>query len=86
MVGALGVGCELEVVESHCPSYVGVQGIVLQETQNTFKVVTKQNELKVLPKAHSLFAFTLHDKTFALEGDVFMKARSQQGEVKSKIA
>lgn len=32
-------GCEFSVIQSRCPSYVGVEGIVLQETQNTFKVL-----------------------------------------------
>ena len=34
------------VDKSKCPSYVGVRGIVLQETQNTFKLITSSDRLK----------------------------------------
>jgi len=34
------------VVQSKCPSLVGLKGIVIVETENTFKIVTTSNELK----------------------------------------
>lgn len=34
------------VVRSKCPSYVGTEGIVLQETQNTLKVICKDHRIK----------------------------------------
>ncbi|KAI0247710.1 hypothetical protein BJV78DRAFT_1243463 [Lactifluus subvellereus] len=38
---------------------VGASGIVVQETENTFKVVTRKNRLKVLPKRGSVFTFAV---------------------------
>ncbi|KAJ6553873.1 Rof/RNase P-like protein [Mycena sp. CBHHK59/15] len=36
-------------------SILGISGIVIHETERTFKVVTKENKLKVLPKHNSIF-------------------------------
>jgi ribonuclease P protein subunit POP4 len=37
---------EFSVSKSKCPGYVGLTGILLQETKNVFKIITKQNEIK----------------------------------------
>ena len=34
------------VARSKCPSYVGLKGIVLQETLNTFKLISSDNKLR----------------------------------------
>lgn len=34
------------VTKSKCPSYVGVTGILLQETKHVFKIITKEDHLK----------------------------------------
>ena len=34
------------VSRSRCPSYIGIQGIVLQETQNTLKLICKDDKLR----------------------------------------
>lgn len=34
------------VTKSRCPSYVGITGILLQETKHVFKVITKEDRLK----------------------------------------
>ena len=39
-------GCLITVQKSKCPSYIGTQGIVLQETQNTFKLICEDDKLK----------------------------------------
>ena len=31
---------------SKCPSYVGVEGILLQETQNTLHLIAKDNKIR----------------------------------------
>ncbi|KAI7266710.1 RNase P/MRP, p29 subunit [Hortaea werneckii] len=50
-------GALLEVTRSRCLSRVGVQGIVVKDTKFTFEVVTARDEVKVLPKEHSVFRF-----------------------------
>ena len=39
-------GSIILVAKSKCPSLLGLTGIVLQETKNTFRLVTKNNKLK----------------------------------------
>lgn len=36
----------ITVSRSKCPSYIGVSGILLQETKNAFKIITKDDKLK----------------------------------------
>ena len=36
----------IAVQKSKCPSYVGTRGIVLQETQNTFRLISEEDRLK----------------------------------------
>ncbi|KAI9713608.1 MAG: hypothetical protein M1820_000991 [Bogoriella megaspora] len=50
-------GAELEVVRSRCISRVGVRGIVIKDTKYTFEIVTRSNEMKILPKEHTIFRF-----------------------------
>lgn len=57
------------VSKSRCASYIGVTGINIQETENMFKLITKDNKLKSIPKGHSVFTFQLRDHMFTLYGD-----------------
>ncbi|TGO38705.1 hypothetical protein BHYA_0069g00250 [Botrytis hyacinthi] len=52
-------GAELEVVRSRCVSRVGVKGIVIKDSRGVFEVITKNNDLKVLPKENTIFKFTV---------------------------
>lgn len=47
------------VVKCRSPTHVGQRGILIQETQETFQIVTESNALKVLPKRHTVFSFTV---------------------------
>jgi ribonuclease P protein subunit POP4 len=52
-------GAEVEVVRSRCVSRVGVKGIVVKDSKFVFEVVTKKDVIKVLPKEHTIFRFTV---------------------------
>ncbi|KAJ7449295.1 RNase P subunit p29-like protein, partial [Mycena latifolia] len=52
-------GSIMTVHQSKNVAILGISGIVIHETEGTFKVVTKENKLKVLPKQNSIFAFAL---------------------------
>ncbi|KDQ19292.1 hypothetical protein BOTBODRAFT_170408 [Botryobasidium botryosum FD-172 SS1] len=52
-------GSILTVRRSKNPSLVGCCGIVIHETENTFKLVTRADKLKVIPKQNSVFAFSI---------------------------
>lgn len=50
-------GAELEVVRSRCVGRVGVKGIVVKDSKHVFEVVTEKDQVKVVPKEHTLFRF-----------------------------
>jgi len=39
-------GCCIKVIRSKCPSFVGLEGIVLLETERTFQIITRHNQFK----------------------------------------
>ncbi|KAF8153310.1 RNase P/MRP p29 subunit [Crassisporium funariophilum] len=52
-------GSIMTVRQSKNPCIVGLSGIVIHETENAFRVVTKNDKLKVIPKQNSIFAFAV---------------------------
>lgn len=52
-------GAELEVVRSRCVSRVGVKGIVIKDSKGVFEIITKDNNLKVVPKENTIFRFKI---------------------------
>lgn len=62
-------GAFLAVVEAKIDNQVGVEGIMIRETTNTFAIVTTANKIKVIPKAGSVFIFRLDDMCVTLYGD-----------------
>jgi RNase P/RNase MRP subunit p29 len=62
-------GCKLKVVRSSNSKYqIGITGIVLQDKRNAFFLLTKENEIKIIPKQGSLFEFEIFDFKFTLVG------------------
>ncbi|XP_075693215.1 ribonuclease P protein subunit p29 isoform X2 [Rhinoderma darwinii] len=49
-------GAMVTVFKSKCPSYVGLTGIILQETKHVLKIITKDDKLKVVPKLNCVFS------------------------------
>ncbi|XP_053126446.1 ribonuclease P protein subunit p29 [Hemicordylus capensis] len=52
-------GALVTVMKSKCPSYVGITGIILQEMKHVFKIITKENKLKVIPKFNNVFSLEI---------------------------
>lgn len=42
-------GAYIKVIQSKSPDLIGIEGIVLQETMRTFKLITKENKYKGIP-------------------------------------
>ncbi|OQR84177.1 hypothetical protein ACHHYP_13741 [Achlya hypogyna] len=61
-------GCLLRVVRASNPGVLGLQGIVLDELKNVFRLLTPKDKVVVVPKAGSSFAFELNATTFRFEG------------------
>ncbi|KAI0247712.1 hypothetical protein BJV78DRAFT_1380098 [Lactifluus subvellereus] len=59
---------------------VGASGIVVQETENTFKVVMRKNRLKVLPKRGSVFTFVV--LLYSAEPSAVLVTRSSNNDVR----
>ncbi len=56
------IGLNAKVVKSSNPNCVGIEGKVINETQNTF-VITHKSKNKTIVKETSFFHFTLSDGT-----------------------
>ncbi|KAL7269552.1 hypothetical protein RUND412_007782 [Rhizina undulata] len=52
-------GAYLEVVRSRCVGRVGVKGICVKETRGLFVVVTERDQIKHIPKEHTVFRFSV---------------------------
>lgn len=57
LAGADFHGARIKVVRSRCAGRVGLEGIVIRDTKFTFEVVTRGDEVKILPKEYSVFRF-----------------------------
>ncbi|MEM3436906.1 MAG: ribonuclease P protein component 1 [Nitrososphaerales archaeon] len=56
------IGLEVRIIKSSDPSLKNIFGRVVDETKNTLKLYIKDN-VKTIPKAHSVFIFNLPDGT-----------------------
>lgn len=52
-------GSIMTVHKAKNPCLVGISGIVIHETENAFKVVTRQDKVKLIPKQNSIFTFAV---------------------------
>ncbi|KAF1814146.1 RNase P/MRP, p29 subunit [Eremomyces bilateralis CBS 781.70] len=52
-------GAYLEVVQCRCVSRVGLRGIVLKDTKFTYEMITRDNEIKVVPKEFTILRMEL---------------------------
>lgn len=52
-------GAKVTVVRSRCVGMVGLAGIVVRDTKFTFQIITENNELKTIPKKHTIFRFEI---------------------------
>uniref|UniRef100_A0A182KAQ1 Ribonuclease P protein subunit p29 n=1 Tax=Anopheles christyi TaxID=43041 RepID=A0A182KAQ1_9DIPT len=74
-------GAKIHIVRSKQPSVVGMKGIVVLETKGTFKMISKDNKLRTIPKNDSQFEVFLHDKVVTLFGK-HLNARPAERSVK----
>ncbi|KAH9901293.1 RNase P/MRP p29 subunit [Cubamyces lactineus] len=52
-------GSVVTVRKSKNSCLVGLSGIVVHETENTFKMITQKDQLKLIPKQNSVFVFAV---------------------------
>lgn len=62
-------GAPIKVVRSHCPSRVGIQGIVVRDRKFVFEIITKKRGVKVVPKEGTIFLVEVSIKEEATSDD-----------------
>ncbi len=64
------IGSHIEVINAEHSGYLGLKGIILDETKNTFNILdsTKETE-KIVPKKGIKFKLRIDDHTSLLNGD-----------------
>ncbi|XP_002736301.1 ribonuclease P protein subunit p29-like [Saccoglossus kowalevskii] len=77
-------GCIIKVTKSKCPSYVGTTGIVVQETKNVFKIITKDDILKTIPKVNTVFCVEVQSLLVTLYGNHLRRRASERSVKKFK--
>lgn len=77
-------GAIISVTKSKCPSYVGVTGILLQETKHVFKIITKEDRLKVIPKLNCVFTVETDGFISYIYGSKFQLRSSERSAKKFK--
>ncbi|KAL7830848.1 hypothetical protein SRHO_G00303500 [Serrasalmus rhombeus] len=78
-------GAVLTVVRSKCPSYVGTTGILVQELKHVFKIITKEDRLKTIPKRNSVFSVEMGDFITHIYGSRFELRSSERSAKKFKV-
>ncbi|XP_078609487.1 ribonuclease P protein subunit p29-like [Branchiostoma floridae x Branchiostoma japonicum] len=78
-------GALITVCKSRCPSYVGLTGIILQEGQKVFKIITKEDKLRTVPKANSVFSVEFEGLRAKIYGNHFCTRTAQRASKKFKL-
>lgn len=66
------IGLEVEVIQSTDPKRIGMKGIVVDETQNTF-VIDSKNHSIVVPKKECEFEFNLNEEKVVIKGKEILR-------------
>lgn len=74
-------GAKIKVIQSKCASMVGHKGIVIMETRETLNIISKDNMLRVIPKASCLFELNWKEIRFTIYGK-HIKLKSAERSVK----
>ncbi|CAH1269287.1 POP4 [Branchiostoma lanceolatum] len=78
-------GALVTVCKSRCPSYVGLTGIILQERKHVFKIITKDDKLKTVPKANSVFSVEFEGLRAKIYGNHFCLRSARRANKKFKL-
>uniref|UniRef100_A0A3B4A168 Ribonuclease P protein subunit p29 n=1 Tax=Periophthalmus magnuspinnatus TaxID=409849 RepID=A0A3B4A168_9GOBI len=77
-------GALIKVVRSRCASYVGLTGILIQEFKHVFKIITNKDEIKVIPKRHSVFEMEVNGFVSHIYGSRIEQRASERSAKKFK--
>ncbi|XP_075138219.1 ribonuclease P protein subunit p29 isoform X3 [Leptodactylus fuscus] len=77
-------GALVTVFKSKCPSYVGLTGIILQESKYVLKIITKEDKLKVVPKLNCVFSVEIDGFISYIYGSKLQMRASERSAKKFK--
>lgn len=77
-------GCKIRCTACKNPTLVGIEGIVVQETKNTFLVIKQTNRLLTLPKRESVFKFRIGVQVYKIHGCNLLFTTQTRSKVKYK--
>ncbi|XP_050419797.1 ribonuclease P protein subunit p29 [Adelges cooleyi] len=77
-------GAHVKVISSRCCSYIGIQGVIILETKNTFQIVGPDNTLKTVPKNGCVFEIVLQGYLFHIYGQHFVTRSKDRSKKKLK--
>lgn len=77
-------GCKLKCTASKNPTLIGCEGIVVQETKNTFIIIKTTNRLVTLPKRESIFEFKAGQSLYRIHGCNLLYTIQARSKVKVK--
>ncbi|XP_065360099.1 ribonuclease P protein subunit p29 [Calliphora vicina] len=61
-------GAKMYVMQSKCPTLVGLSGIVVLDTKNVLKLLGKDDRLRTVPKSECVFGMKLGNMKFTIFG------------------
>ncbi|CAE7460131.1 Pop4 [Symbiodinium natans] len=70
-------GSCLRVAQAKTPGLVRLSGTVIEETQQTFRIITAENQIKVLPKESCIFEVEALGRSLRLLGPSFIQRWSE---------
>jgi len=77
-------GAMITIVRSNLPSFISLSGIILQETAETFRIITKLNEFKIISKKGNVFLIYINDWRIELYGSQLRFRSSERAAKKFK--
>ncbi|KHJ83974.1 hypothetical protein OESDEN_16318 [Oesophagostomum dentatum] len=72
-------GALVLVAEAHNTTMIGIVGIIILETRQTFQLITKEDKYVVIPKQGTALQFILDGRVFTLFGDAMRYKPSLRG-------
>lgn len=61
-------GAKMEVLQSKCPTLIGLNGIVVLDTKNVLKLLGKDDRLRTIPKSECVFSMKFGNIKFTIFG------------------
>ncbi|CRG93856.1 conserved Plasmodium protein, unknown function [Plasmodium gallinaceum] len=78
-------GAYVEIHKSRCSTYIGIKGIIVLETQNSFKIITPKNKVLILLKNKSVFIIKIKERLYYLHGIQLMRDPALKSSKKYKM-